>query len=290
MDLELLLEAVIAGLLLGGFYAALSLGLAIAFGLLDVPHIAHPAFALVGAYGAVLLQGRFGLDPVLAGLILAVPFYFFGTAVYRFYHMTFERRGTDAGLRGLAFFFGVAFVAEVALILAFGIDQRGVRAAYIGRALILGDFRLPWRMIVASGVALVVAGAMMLWLSRTYVGRAVQAVAQDATALSLVGADPVRVKRIAFGVATASVALSGALLVVVGPVEPNMARIYIGKVFAIVVLAGLGSISGTVLAALLLGVVESLMLSSTAASWTPAVGFGLLLAVLALKPQGLFGR
>jgi branched-chain amino acid transport system permease protein len=290
MDAELLLDALLAGVLLGGFYAALSLGLAIAFGLLDVPHIAHPAFALVGAYGAILLQGRFGLDPVLAGLLLAVPFYFFGTAVYRFYHTTFERRGTDAGLRGLAFFFGVAFVAEVLLILAFGIDQRGVRAPYIGRALVLGETRLPWRMLVASGVALLVAGAMMLWLSRTYVGRAVQAVAQDAQALSLLGADPVRVKRIAFGVATASVAMSGALLVVIGPVEPNMARIYIGKVFAIVVLAGLGSVSGTVLAAILLGVTESVMLSSPVASWTPAVAFGLLLAVLALRPQGLFGR
>lgn len=290
MDLELLLDALVAGLLLGGFYAALSLGLAIAFGLLDVPHIAHPAFALLGAYGTILLHGRFGLDPVLAGLLLAVPFFFLGTAVYRFYHTTFERRGTDAGLRGLAFFFGVAFVAEVLLILAFGIDQRGVRAPYIGRALILGEMRLPWRMVVASGVALLVAAAMLAWLSYSYLGRAVRAVAQDAQALALVGADPVRVKRIAFGVATASVALSGALLVVIGPVEPNMARIYIGKVFAVVVLAGLGSVSGTVLAALLLGVTESVMLSSPAASWTPAVAFGLLLLVLAIRPQGLFGR
>jgi branched-chain amino acid transport system permease protein len=177
MDAELLFEALLAGLLLGGFYAALSLGLAIAFGLLDVPHIAHPAFALLGAYATILLHGRFGLDPVLAGALLTVPFYFLGTAVYRFYHATFESRGTDAGLRGLAFFFGVAFVAEVGLIIAFGIDQRGVRAPYIGQALWIGELRLPWRMVVASGVALVVAAAMMLWLSRSYLGRAVQAVA-----------------------------------------------------------------------------------------------------------------
>ncbi len=290
MDAELLLDAAVAGLLLGGFYASISLGLAIAFGLLDVPHIAHPAFALLGAYGAILLQGWLGIDPVLAGLLLAVPFYALGVATYGFYHATFERRGTDAGLRGLAFFFGVAFVAEVALILAFGIDQRGVRAPYIGRALVLGETRLPLRLVVASGVALLMAAALTLWLSRTYVGRAVRAVAQDATALSLLGADPVRVKRIAFGVATASVAVSGALLVVVGPVEPNLARVYIGKVFAVVVLAGLGSVPGTVLAALALGLAESLMLVTPAASWTPAVAFGLLLLVLAVRPQGLFGR
>ena len=290
MDLELLLDATVAGLLLGGFYAALSIGLAIAFGLLDVPHIAHPAFALVGAYGAITLQGMFGLDPVLAGVILAAPFYLLGVATYRFYHATFESRGSDAGLRGLAFFFGVAFILEVGLILVFGIDQVGVRAPYIGQALWLGEMRLPMRLLVAGGCALLMAALLILWLKRSFTGRAAQAVAQDETALALVGADPVKVKQVAFGVATATVAVSGALLVIVGPVEPNMARIYIGKVFAIVVLAGLGSVPGTVFAAMILGVSESIMLSGPAASWTPAVAFGLLLAVLAFRPQGLFGR
>lgn len=290
MDLELLLDATVAGLLLGGFYAALSVGLAIAFGLLDVPHIAHPAFALVGAYGTVVLQGLLGIDPILAGVLLAGPFYLLGVVTYRFYNATFESRGTDAGLRGLAFFFGVAFVLEVLLILAFGIDQVGVRAPYIGKALWLGELRLPMRLLVAGGCALAMAGLLILWLKRSFTGRAAQAVAQDETALMLVGADPVRVKQVAFGVATATVAVSGALLVVVGPVEPNMARIYIGKVFAIVVLAGLGSVPGTVAAAMILGVSESVMLSGPAASWTPAVAFGLLLTVLAVRPQGLFGR
>lgn len=289
MPLELLIEALIAGVLLGGFYAAVSVGLAVAFGLIDVPHIAHPAFLVLGAFGAWLLGG-YGIDPLLAGALLAPLFFLGGLAVYRFYHAVFERRGSDAGLRGLAFFFGVAFIVEVALILAFGVDQRAVEAPYIGRSLALGEMRVPLRMLVAFGVALLLTGALALYLSRTFTGRAIKAVAQDQTALALMGADPVRIKQWGFGIATATCALAGALLIVVAPVEPGLGRLYIGRTFCVVVLAGLGSMPGTLLAGVILGVAESLVLTSLGASWAPAVAFGLLLLVLAARPTGLFGR
>jgi branched-chain amino acid transport system permease protein len=289
VDSGLLLEALIAGLLLGCFYAAVSVGLSVAFGLLDVPHIAHPAFLVVGGYGAWLLAER-GLDPILAGLLLAPLFFLVGLAVYRFYHAVFERRGSDAGLRGLAFFFGLAFIVEVALILVFGVDQRMAQAAYIGKSYALGEIRLPLRMLVAVGVALFLTGALALYLSRSFTGRAIKAVAQDQTALALMGADPVRVKQWAFGIATGTCALAGALLAIVGPIEPGLGRLYIGRTFCVAVLAGLGSMPGTLVAGLILGVAESIVLTSFGASWAPAVAFGLLLAVLAVRPAGLFGR
>src|SRR4051812_209234 len=133
--LDLLPEAVLFGLLLGCFYAAVSVGLAVSFGLLDVPHIAHPAFMVLGAYCTWLLGTRTGWDPILCGIVLMVPFFIFGMGVYRFYYETFEKRGTDVGVRGLAFFFGVAFIVEVGLIIGFGVDQRMVEAAYIGKSL-----------------------------------------------------------------------------------------------------------------------------------------------------------
>ena len=289
MTPELLVEAVIAGVLLGGFYAAVSVGLSVAFGLLDVPHIAHPAFLVLGAYGAYLL-GRYGLDPLLAGAILTPAFFVSGIAVYRFYHAVFERRGSDAGLRGLAFFFGVAFILEVGLILAFGVDQRMVEAPYIGKSLALGDMRLPMRMLVAFAVALTLTIALSVYLSTTFTGRAIKAVAQDQTALALMGADPVRVKQWAFGIATATCALAGALLIILGPVEPGLGSLYIGRTFCVAVLAGLGSIPGTLAAGLILGIAESVVLTSFGASWAPAVAFGILLMVLAVRPTGLFGR
>jgi branched-chain amino acid transport system permease protein len=289
LDLQLLFEAIVSGVLLGCFYAAVSLGLSIAFGLLDVPHIAHPAFLVLGAFGAYVLGG-YGLDPLVAGLLLMPVFFVFGLGVYQFYYATFERRGTDTGLRGLAFFFGVAFIVEVGLILAFGVDQRMVEAPYIGQSLEIGEMRLPYRMLVAFGMAVVLMVVLSTYLARTFTGRAIKAVAQDEGALRLMGVDPVRVKRIAFGIATAVTAVTGALLIIVGPVEPGLGRIYIGRTFCVVVLAGLGSVPGTIVAGLILGIAESIVLSTAGAAWAPAVSFGILLMVLAVRPAGLFGR
>jgi branched-chain amino acid transport system permease protein len=289
MPLDLLFEAIIGGVLLGCFYAAVSMGLSVAFGLLDVPHIAHPAFVILGAYGTYVLS-QHGLDPLAAGVVLTPVFFAGGLAVYRFYHTVFERRGTDAGLRGLAFFFGVAFILEISLILIFGVDQRMVEAPYIGKSLVLGEIRVPMRMLVAVAVALLLTVTLTLYLSQTFIGRAIKAVAQDESALALMGADPVRVKQWAFGIATATCALAGALMIIVGPVEPGLGRLYIGRAFCVTVLAGLGSMPGTLAAGVILGVAESIVLTSLGTSWAPAVAFGILLVVLAVRPAGLFGR
>jgi branched-chain amino acid transport system permease protein len=284
-----LLEAILFGILLGSFYAAVSIGLSVAFGLLDVPHIAHPAVMVLAAYCTFVL-GRYGLDPILAGLVLMPVFFLLGMAIYRFYYETFEKRGTEAGVRGLAFFFGLTLIIEVGLILVFGVDQRMVEAAYIGQSLKIGDMRIPMRMLVAFGVAVVLTTGLTLYLSRTFTGRAIKAVAQDEPALRLMGANPVRIKQWAFGIATAVTALAGAMLIIVGPVEPSLDRVYIGRTFAVVVLAGLGSMTGTVAAGLILGISESIVLMQFGASWAPLVAFGLLLIVLGIRPQGLFGR
>src|SRR5918996_4962553 len=187
---DLLLEAVLFGVLLGCFYAAVSIGLSVSFGLLDVPHVAHPAVMVLGSYFTYLLAG-YGFDPIVAGVALMPAFFVLGMLIYRFYYETFEKRGTEAGVRGLAFFFGLAFIIEVGLILAFGVDQRTVQAAYIGSSLPLGEYRIPYRMLVPFGVALVLTAALTVYLSRTFTGRAIKAVPQDEPALRLMGANPV---------------------------------------------------------------------------------------------------
>ena len=286
---ELLFEAVLFGLLLGCFYAAVSLGLSVAFGLLDVPHVAHPALLIVGSYGAYMLGG-WGIDPLVSGFLLMPVFFLVGMLLYRFYYETFESRGSAAGVNGLAFFFGIAFIIEVLLVVAFGVDQRSAEADYIGESLRLGDLRLPYRLLVSAGVALVLTVVLTQFFSKTFVGRAIKAVGQDEGALRLMGADPVRIKQLAFGIATSVNALAGAMLIIVSPVEPTMDRIYIGRTFCVVVLAGMGSMSGTLVAGLVLGITESIVLTLFGASWATAVAFGLLLLMLGLRPQGLFGR
>lgn len=285
----LLYEAVVFGVLLGCFYAAVSIGLSVAFGLLDVPHVAHPAVMIAAAYATWTLVG-YGADPIVAGILLMPLFFLFGMGLYRFYYEAFEKRGADAGVRGIAFFFGVVLIIEVALVLVFGVDQRIVEASYIGSSVDFGEMRIPQRFLVAGGVAVALMAVLTVYLSRTFTGRAIKAVAQDEPALRLMGADPVRIKQWAFGIATAAAAMAGALLIIIGPVEPTMDRVYIGRTFSVVVLAGLGSMTGTMAAGLILGISESIVLMMFGASWAPAVSFGLLLLVLAVRPQGLFGR
>jgi branched-chain amino acid transport system permease protein len=222
---------------------------------------------------------------------LITPLLFvFGLGAYRLYYETFERRGSDAGVRGLAFFFGIAFIIEVLLILQFGVDQRSVTASYIGRAWRIGEMRIPYRLVVAFVVAAGLTILLTLYLSRTFMGRAIRAVAQDQEALRLMGANPIRIKQWAFGIATAVLGLAGALLVIVSPIDPTLDRAYLGRTFCVVVMAGLGSMSGTLIAAIILGVAENIVLTLFGASWAPAISFAMLLGILAIRPQGLFGR
>ena len=286
---ELLLDAVVLGVLLGCFYAAVSIGLSIAFGLVDVPHVAHPAFLVLASYGVYSLN-EWGIDPLVAGLMLTPVFFLLGLVSYRIYYEIFEKRSTDAGVRGIAFFFGVSFIIEVLIIMVFGVDQRSVQAPYIGKALQIGDMRIPMRQVVAFVVALGLTLILTLYLSRTFTGRAIRAVAQDEGALRLMGANPVAIKQWAFAIATAVLGIAGALLIIVAPVEPTLDRAYIGRTFCIVVMAGLGSMSGTLVAAIILGVAETIVLTLFGASWAPAISFTMLLGVLAVRPQGLFGR
>ncbi len=289
VSLDLTLNAMLSGLLLGGFYAAVSMGVAISFGLLDVVNIAHPAFILLGSYVAYIANTTIGLDPILAAVI-ALPFFFvLGMAVYQLYYVAFERRD-DQSLRGLSFFFGLLFIAEVGLILTFGVDYRSVDAVYVGTSWHLGPIELPLRLVVPFALALVSVAGLQLFLSRTYIGRAIQAVAQDQLALRLMAANPTRIKRIAFGISIATAALGGAALIIIQPVEPSIGRDYIGRIFAICVLGGLGSFSGMVIAAVTLGIVESLTATFFGPSWAPAVSFGVLLITLAVRPSGILGR
>ena len=288
-SLDLLANGLVSGILLGGFYAAVAVGLAITFGQLDIVNIAHPAFVIVGSYIAYILNSRFGLDPVLVGVLVAPIFFVVGVAVYRIYYAAFERTGQES-LSGLAFFFGLMFIIEVALILVYGVDYRLVKAGYIGETIELGFVGIPLRMLVPFGVAAALTAGIYLYLSRTFMGRAILAVAQDRLALQLMGADPVRIKQFAFGLAIATTAIAGSLLIIIGPVEPSVGRQYIGRVFAIVVLGGMGSIQGMFIAALLLGIAESLVATFMGPSWAPAVAFGVLLLTLAFRPSGLFAR
>ena len=218
-------------------------------------------------------------------------FYVLGAAVYQVYYQSFEKRGQDA-LRGLAFFFGLLFVTEV------DADPRVRRRLPLRRRPPISDRRwrfgfvdLPLRMLVPCVVSLLMVGAAAaLSVAHLHRPRDHGGVAGPAGAAADGGrpdqassASPSRIS-----IATAS--LAGAFLIIIQPVEPSVGREYIGRVFAICVLGGLGSLPGTVIAAMLLGVVESITATFYGPSWAPAVSFGFLLLTLAFRPAGLLGR
>ncbi len=286
---DLLGNALVSGLLLGGFYAAVTVGVSISFGMLDIVNIAHPAFIILGSYIAYIANSTLGLDPILASIIATPAFYLLGMAIYHVYDVSFERRG-DNGLRGLAFFFGILFITEVALVLTFGVDYRLVEAPYIGISIHLGPIDLPLRLLVPFLISIVLMGGLHMYMGRTFLGRAIQAVAQDPMALRLMAANPSRIKRIAFGLSIATASIGGAILIIIQPVEPSIGRDYIGRIFAICVMGGLGSFAGSFIAAMALGIMESFTSTFFGPSWSPAVSFGFLLLTLAFRPSGLFGR
>jgi len=286
---ELLFNALLTGLLLGGFYSAVSVGITIAFGMLDIVNIAHPAFIILGSFLAFYLNSTFGIDPLVASLIAAPPAFLVGRLLYKMYYYAFERHGEES-LQGLAFFFGVLFIVEVGLLLVFGVDYRFVEADYIRKTIALGYVSLPLRLVIPLIAGLAMVAAIYVFTSRTFLGRAILAVSQDPGALRLVGGNPVRVKEIAFGLSIATAVLAGALLIIIQPVEPSLGREYIGRVFAICVLGGMTSLGGTVLASIILGIAEALTATFVGPSWAPAVAFGLLIFTLGARPEGIFGR
>ena len=213
---DLLVNALVAGLLLGGFYAAVTVGISVSFGILDIVNIAHPGFIIVGSYIAYIFNARLGVDPILIGVLALPAFYALGAATYQVYYLSFEKRGQEA-LRGLAFFFGLLFITEVVLILVFGVDYRYVSAPYIDKSYSIGIVQLPMRMVVPCVMSLVMLGLLQLFLGRTFLGRAIMAVAQDQQALRLMAADPIKIKRIAFALSIATCSLAGAFLIIIQP-------------------------------------------------------------------------
>ncbi len=284
---DFFLNAVSAGILIGGLYAALSLGMSISFGMLNIVNIAHPAFLVLGGYGVVLINHRLGLDPISSGLFLSPVFFCIGLAVYGVYYNSFEKRGTES-LRGLVFFFGVLFLLEVCLQKIFGVDFKSVHANWIGKSISAGSLDIPLRLFFPCVVAIAVTLSLHFFFTKTYMGIVARGVSQNSAAVRLMGASPTTVKMIGFGLSIATTSIAGGLLVSVMPIEPYMGRQFIGRVFAIAVMAGAGSMKGTLLSGMILGVAESVTASLGGPAWATAVSFAFLLLLLAIRPSGLF--
>ena len=279
------LEAVINGIMLGGVLALLALGLNLIFGVIDVTWICYAELVMIGMYAMYFLVQYFGLPYYAAAPLTILLVAALGALLHL---LVIAPLLTAPPINQLLATGGVLFILQSFATVAFGIDFRnlGIRLPVLA----IGEMHFSYSRLLAFVAALLGMLAIYFFMKRTYTGTAIRAVAQDEEGLRLMGANPVRIKQFAFGIATAVLGIAGALLIIVAPVDPTLDRLYIGRTFCVVVMAGLGSITGTLIASIILGVAETIVLTMFGASWAPAISFALLLGVLAVRPQGLFGR
>ncbi len=290
--IDVILNTLVSGILIGGFYSACAIGLSISFGMLRIPNISHPGFIIAGGFLTYYISNTFNIDPLLAGLFIIPVFFVFGYFLYRGYNRFFEskRDEREGQMSALVLFFGVLMIIEAILSVTFGVDFRTVKTPWSSVVFHIGSVGICLRTAVPFLCSVLMVCILYLYFSKTYLGLVIQAVAQDSMAATLIGSDPRRAKSIAFGISFSTAAYAGTLFVCLVPVEPSLGMQFLGRVFSIAILGGLGSPLGTAVAGLIVGITESMTTAYIGSSWTLAVSFVLLLVIIAVKPTGLFRR
>jgi branched-chain amino acid transport system permease protein len=283
------IDLAVSAVLLAGLYAIMAYGLGLIYGVLRVVNLAHGGIIMAGAYLAWVLHGWLGLDPYLSIPVVVPVTFVAGMALYRFLvrHLP---RGPAGGPASLLLLFGVWLVLRNVAYLLFSGNDQTIRTEYSTRSVqLLGTFVSVNRLAVLA-IAVVTPLLLHLVLKRTYLGRAIRAVAQNADSCTLVGVNVERIYTITFGIGTALAGLAGLLSATIFSFNPGYGSGELLKSFVVVVLGGLGSVVGIGVAALILAVVEVFAILVLPSYLTAAVGFIMLVLVLVLRPGGLFGQ
>jgi branched-chain amino acid transport system permease protein len=284
---HLLVQAVILGVLTGGVYALMASGQTLIFGVMRVVNLAQGAFVLLAAYVAYSLTGGLGLDPFLAIGITTPLMFAFGVAV----QLLFLRpiRTADRAELSLLVTFAVALGIEGLLTVLYGTTYRSIKASYADASWSVLGYQVPVVRAYAFGLALLLLAGLIALLRGTRVGRAIRATVQNPTSARLLGVDVNRIGAIGFGLGAATAAAAGSVFGLVYPFSPNSHFELIARLLTIVVLGGLGSIGGAIAAAVGMGVISSVVAVTVSPVWADFSFFIVLLAVLLIRPRGLFG-
>jgi len=284
---QLALQNLLNGLLLGGTYAMVAVGFSLVWGVLNIVNLAHGALVMLGAYVTYWLFTVYHVDPLLSLPLTAGALFVLGYVLQRFVINQVIRASF---LITFLLTFGLELVITNVALAAWTADVRSVTTAYSGLALSVGPLVLPAVRIAGLGVAVVVTALLHLLMTRTRLGSAIRATASDGEAARLMGIPIAHVYAVTFAIAAATAGVAGTLISVSFPIFPAMGAGYTLVGFVVCVLGGLGSVTG----ALLGGLVFGLLQTYAAAWWGPnfdnIVAFGVLIAVLLVRPAGLLGR
>lgn len=279
-------QLIINGLVTGGVYVLVAIGLTIVFGVLGIVNFAHGEFYMLGGYFALMFVTAMGL-PFFAALPLAM----LGGALIGVLaeRLIFRSGGAQLGSDTIITSFGLAIVLQNLALLVFGPQPQLIRAGLPGGAIKLFNAYVSTQRIIIPLVALVLVVLLHLFLTYTWTGRALRAVAQQPTVAKIVGVDVNRIAMAAFAIGSALAAGAGALMGTVFTMGPSIGGAIALKAFTVVILGGMGNIYGAIGAGLLLGISESFAAGFLGSQWRDAVAFIMVIAVLLLRPSGLFG-
>jgi branched-chain amino acid transport system permease protein len=282
-----LLSALVVGVLLGGIFAITALGLSLVFGVMRLVNVVHGELVVLGAYIALELTRHAGLDPLLTILIVAPLLFAFAAPLHRLLLEPLMAKGPEPALLTT---FALSVIGQNVFILIWSGDTQSLQASYATASLSVGSLRIPAMYLISFAIALVLCAGVHLLLQRTGLGREIRASSEDSVAAAGLGVNVTRVRVFVYGVAAACAAVGGVLVGLTFDFTPTSGLTYLLTGFAVVVLGGLGSVKGTLLGAILLGVIESVGASFFGDGYRDLIGFVAFLIVLSLRPQGLFGR
>jgi branched-chain amino acid transport system permease protein len=287
MDPTLVAQGLLSGLLFGGVYSLMAVGLTLIFGVMRVVNFAHGDMMVWGMYLAWLLAARAGIDPYLAFLACAAALFLLGLAVQR----GLVNRIIDAPHEmQILLMLGVALVLENTALMVFGPEPQRVRSSLSATAVWLGPLFVDVARLVTFAVAIVLTLALWLFLYRTDQGKTIRAAADNTYGALVIGTDVRRVYAVAFAIGAACVGAAGALVAPILPFQPTTGLQLSVTSFNIVIIGGMGSLLGAFVGGLLVSVAESLGAVFLAPSMKELVSFSLLIVVLLFRPTGLFGR
>lgn len=287
---ELVIQSLVSGLLMGLIYALVAAGLSLIFGLMDVVNFAHGELLMLAMYAAVVIFGTAGLDPLLQLPIVALLMFVLGAGIYRGVIARALGVRFNKGMVQIFATFGLAIFIRGAAQFVFGGDYKSLSGAWLsGQTFNVGRIFVPLPQVAASVVCLA-AFAGLLLINRTEFGRALEATREDRDAVALIGIDRDRIFALGWGLGAATVGIAGVMLITFYYVSPNVGANFAVIAYVTVALGGFGSVLGALVAGIIIGEVEALTALLLEPSLKQVGMFAVYLAVLMVRPRGLFGR
>ena len=293
MDGYVLTYSALNGLLVGAMFGGIALGLSLIFGVLRIVNFAHGSFLMVSMYVAFWFQKIVGLDPYVSVLVAAPLMFALGFAVQAVIIgplIRRERALVVEPVSALLLTAGVYILMDNGVLMLFGPNVQSVTSGITVTSLMVAEFPINVFRLVAAGAALVLAAVLALWLARTDTGRAIRATAQNRDAAALSGIDVPFIYNLTFGIGCAIVGVMGCLIAPFIPLTPNVGLAFGIKSFIVVVLGGIGSISGSLVGGLVIGLFESVASQFYSAPAASIFSLGLFILILLWSPQGLMGK